>query len=415
MPSSDRPHPARAVSPSIPDLSLASLFRRFLGYGSLAWGGPVAQIAMLRRELVDREQWISSERFNRTLAVYQVLPGPEAHELCVYFGYLARGRIGGVIAGVGFMLPGLLLMLVLSWLYLEVGLESPLVLAFFAGAQACVLALVARAVHRIGTHAITNAWLGSIALLAAFAALVGVHFAVVLAVAGASYVLIRRRLVPLAVGLMVATGVVATVVALGALERPVASEQTFGADRAAIGSEPPVSLFASGLKAGLLTFGGAYTAIPFLQGDAVDSGWMTTRTFLDGVALSGILPAPLIIFAAFVGYVAGGFAGALAITAGVFVPAFGFTLVGHRHLERLVENRSMHTLLDGVTAGVTGLIGATAVMLVPDAVRGVYGAVIFAVVLVSLYRWRSPAVVAIAVLASGAAGLGLYIFAGTAP
>ncbi len=95
-----------AADHAMPPQTYGRLFRRFLGFGLLAWGGPVAQIAMLRRELVDREHWISSERFNRTLAVYQALPGPEAHELCVYFGYLARGRIGGILAGLGFMLPG---------------------------------------------------------------------------------------------------------------------------------------------------------------------------------------------------------------------------------------------------------------------------------------------------------------------
>src|SRR5262245_49287946 len=85
----------------IPHQTYGRLFLRFLRFGLLAWGGPVAQIAMIRRELVEEERWISAARFNRALAVYQVLPGPEAHELCVYFGMLARGRIGGLLAGLG--------------------------------------------------------------------------------------------------------------------------------------------------------------------------------------------------------------------------------------------------------------------------------------------------------------------------
>src|SRR5918998_3054300 len=89
-----------------PPQSLVALFKRFLQFGLLAWGGPVAQIAMLRHSLVDQEHWVSSERFNRTLAVYQVLPGPEAQELCIYFGMLARGRLGGFVAGLAFLLPG---------------------------------------------------------------------------------------------------------------------------------------------------------------------------------------------------------------------------------------------------------------------------------------------------------------------
>jgi len=401
---------------SVPHESLARLFRRFLGFGLLAWGGPVAQIAMLRRELVDREQWITSERFNRTLAVYQVLPGPEAHELCVYFGYRARGRIGGLIAGLGFMLPGLLLMLGLSWIYLNVGINSPLTLAFFAGAQAAVLALIVRAVHRIGAHAITDRWLGIVALLAAIAALVGVHFAAILAMAGATSFLISRRLVPLALAVLIATGALTTFVAvsgpgLGSMTPPVPE----GPEPVAAGSEAPAALFASGLKAGLLTFGGAYTAIPFIEADAVEAGWMTSRTFLDGVALSGILPAPLIIFATFVGFVAGGWVGAMAITAGVFGPAFAFTLIGHRQLERLVADRALHALLDGIAAGVVGLIAATALLLVPVAVRTALGALIFGVALVTLYLWRSGTAVAVAVLGSGIVGLALHLAFGSMP
>ena len=401
---------------SVPDQSLAALFRRFLGFGLLAWGGPVAQIAMLRRELVDRERWISSERFNRTLAVYQVLPGPEAHELCVYFGYLARGRIGGLIAGLGFMLPGLTLMLALSWFYLNVGTDSSLVLAFFAGAQAAVLALIVRAVHRIGAHALTDRWLATIALLAAIAALVGVHFALVLLMAGVSYFLVSRRLVAVALAvLMVGAGLTTMVALTGSQPVPIAAIESEGAEPAGTGSEAPIPLFASGLKAGLLTFGGAYTAIPFLEADAIEADWMTSRTFLDGVALSGVLPAPLIIFATFVGFVAGGLIGALAITAGVFGPAFAFTLVGHRQLERLVENRSMHALLDGVTAGVVGLIAATALLLLPVAVRSLSGAAVFGVVLVSLYLWKSGKAVAVVMLGSGIAGVVLQWVSGSAP
>jgi chromate transporter len=126
------------ASVSIPPQSLGSLFARFLRFGALAWGGPVAQIAMIKKELVEEERWISTERFNRALAVYQVLPGPEAHELCVYFGMLARGRPGAIVAGLGFMLPGLVLMLLLSWAYASAGFRTDEVAAAFAGVQAAV-------------------------------------------------------------------------------------------------------------------------------------------------------------------------------------------------------------------------------------------------------------------------------------
>jgi chromate transporter len=102
-------------------VSYLSIFLKFLRFGCLAWGGPVAQINMLREDLVEREKWIEKDKFKRVLAVYQALPGPEAHELCVYFGMVKARRIGGLLAGLGFMLPGLVLMLLLAWAYLSFG------------------------------------------------------------------------------------------------------------------------------------------------------------------------------------------------------------------------------------------------------------------------------------------------------
>jgi chromate transporter len=156
----------------IPQQSYADIFSRFLRFGFLAWGGPVAQIAMIRQELVEEEKWISPERFNRVLSVYQALPGPEAHELCVYFGMNAGGRVGAFLAGLGFMLPGFVLMLALSWFYVSYGINSPLFQSVFSGMQPAVAALIVRAVHRIGSHALhENRWLWGIALLAGFAQL----------------------------------------------------------------------------------------------------------------------------------------------------------------------------------------------------------------------------------------------------
>src|SRR5436190_11211422 len=141
---------AELVAP--PRESYGKLFLRFLRFGFLAWGGPVTQIAMIRQELIEEEKWISAESFNRVLAVYQVLPGPEAHELCVYFGMISRGRIGALLAGLGFMTPGFLLMFALSWFYVTYGINSPLFQSVFLGMQPAVAALIVRAVHAIGSH-----------------------------------------------------------------------------------------------------------------------------------------------------------------------------------------------------------------------------------------------------------------------
>jgi chromate transporter len=171
----------------------------------------------------------------------------------------------------------------------------------------------------------------------------------------------------------------------------------------------PIQLLLSGLKAGLLTFGGAYTAIPFVQQDAVEvGGWLTNAQFLDGLALSGILPAPLIIFSTFVGYVAGGALGALAMTLGVFLPAFSFTLIGHQYMERLIHNPAIHSFLDGVTAGVVGLIAATTIVLFVQQVTSIPALIIFGLALAAIYLWKAKVAVAGIVIAAGLLGLLLY-------
>ena len=379
------------------------LFGRFLRFGALAWGGPVAQIDMIRKDLVEDERWIGRQQFNRVLAVYQVLPGPEAHELCVYFGTIARGRIGGLLAGLGFMLPGLLLMLLLSWLYVRYGIASGFEPAFH-GAQAAVVALIVRAVHRIGSHGLTDRWLWGIAAVAAVATWFDVHFAVTLALAGVAYVLIRRNLRVPAIVLGVAFLVAVLGVAYVTEQRPT-TPLTGGTEAGAQTSASVPALAASGLRAGLLTFGGAYTVIPFLQRDAVAvRGWMTNGEFLDGLALSGILPAPLIIFATFIGFIGAGLAGAIAITIAIFAPAFAFTLIGHELIERVIEHPSIRHFLYGVTAGVIGLIAVTTVALFRTAVTGVATAFIFVAVLALLYMWHAKASIPVAVIAAAALG-----------
>ena len=338
-----------------PRLSLTALFLKFLRFGFLAFGGPVAQIAMIRRVLVDEERWISSARFNRLLAVMQALPGPEAHELCVHMGMTARGRIGGLLAGLGFMLPGFFLMLAAAWLYEAYIAERPGLESLLLGMQIVVVALIIRAVPRIGAHALEDRLLWGLAAAAFVATLVHAPFWIPLAACGLIYAQARR---PWA-GAAIAAAAVLTAILLGVGQdaAPPLTMTTSG--------PPPqlAALFIAGLKGGLLTFGGAYTAIPYVRADTVGRGWLPDGVFLDGVAIAGVLPAPLVIFGAFTGYVVGGWTGALAVTAGVFLPAFAFSMVFFNHLEAVVENPALHRLLAGVAAAVVGVIAATSLQL----------------------------------------------------
>ncbi|MEO6152092.1 MAG: chromate efflux transporter [Croceibacterium sp.] len=377
---------------AIPHLSLPALFAKFLRFGLLAFGGPVAQIALIRHALVDEEKWLPSARFNRLLAVMQVLPGPEAHELCVHLGLMARGRVGGLLAGLGFMLPGFVLMLACSWAYAEYIVGQPQLTPVLLGVQVAVLAVIARSVQRIGQHILTDWTLAGIALLAAAATLAGLPFWVPLVAGAFAYSRPARPAAALALAAVLTLGawlLLPTEPAAALLGRAGTPATT-------------AALFVAGLKGGLLTFGGAYTAIPYVRADTVGRGWLGDGAFLDGVALANVLPAPLVIFATFVGYQAGGLPGALAATAGMFLPAFAFSLVFFERLEHVIDHPRLQRTLDGVAGAAVGIIAATLILLGVSAwqrlATPLLALPIFALAALAAWRikgkWVTPAIVA---------------------
>jgi chromate transporter len=274
------------------------------------------------------------------------------------------------------------------------------------GVQVGVIAIIARAVHRIGEHVLVDRWLWLVAALAAIATLLGVPFWISLPMAGLAHALLAAGramagVVALAVGAVLAASLVPSGPDMGTVTRHTAM--------VAARSVGAVALFVTGLKAGLLTFGGAYTAIPFVRDDAVGHGWVSDGQFLDSLALSGMIPAPLIIFATFVGYQAGGLAGALAITAGIFLPAFAFSLLFFDRLEQVIEDQRVHRFLEGVAAGVVGLIAITTLELgygVASSLPSVaIAGFIFVASLATLYLWKSRLNLVVVVLGSAVAGL----------
>lgn len=353
--------------------TLRELFLRFLRYGFLAWGGPVAQIGLMHRELVEREKWVDEPRFRKTLALYQALPGPEATELAVWFGMLRRGRLGGLLAGLGFILPGVALVTIAAALYVEYAETSVVAAALVYGVRPAVLALVALAFWRLARASLA-AWdlalIGALAAATAFL-LPRLSFLVILAAGG-----------------------------LLALAKRGASNWA--------ASLAPLALLA--LKVGLLTFGGAYTAIPILRDGAVEEhGWMRDDQFLDALALSGMLPAPLVAVGTFVGYFVAGIAGALVATVLIFAPAFGFTLLGHDLFERIVHEPRLHAFLLGVTAAVIGLILAAFVPLARVAMHDAFTIALGIVALAALLAKRIPP--PLVILASGIAGAAWLAYA----
>ncbi|KAK3837919.1 MAG: LOW QUALITY PROTEIN: chromate transporter-domain-containing protein [Linnemannia elongata] len=356
------------------NLTLFQIFTLFfLRFGIHAWGGSVAQIALLKTELVQKRRWITIARFNRVYAVYQMLPGPEAAEICMFFGCLVGGRWGGIVAGLGFILPGFMAMVLLSYFYTIAGLDNVYFNASFRALQPVVAAMVLRAVFQIGQHAFIssttktfNKVLFILAILGALQSALRINYFITLGVFGIFYNFYTRgwRWAAGAVMLLNYVGYILYVIFKG-----VPSPTSLALGIATVPDMP--HLLALGLVAGSLSFGGAYTSIPFIQAEAVIlGGWLANQTFLDGIALGNIIPAPLVIFSTFVGFQGGhtygegslgyAFGGCVLITLGMFLPCFIFTIMGHSLLERVCRNETMASFFDGITGSVVGIIAITA-------------------------------------------------------
>ncbi len=370
--------------------SYFSIFLTFLKFGLMGWGGPVAQIAMIREELVERRKWIEEEKFNRALAVYQALPGPEAHELCVYMGMVRRGRLGGFLAGLGFMLPGFFLILLLASAYLSFGPAT--LFPFFVGVAPAVAALITKAAGQLAYKTLRSRSLWVICAAAVLMTLLDVHFLFVFLTAIVLHTILEGERRPVFILLLAIS--VAMCFASALVPNPLAAT-----------TNGEGSLLAEGLKAGMLSFGGAYTAIPFLKDSMVNAyPNITQQSFLDAIAFSSMIPAPLVIFGTFLGYLADGLTGAVWMTVGIFAPAFAFTLIGHRLLEKAINKPSFHGALDAVAAAVIGLLIVTAAELVLPVLAGLLSAALFAAALAGLYLIRSKWAAPFVILSCGMAG-----------
>ncbi|KAJ1568189.1 hypothetical protein HK096_007296 [Nowakowskiella sp. JEL0078] len=291
-----------------PYLPLWTLFCRFLIFGINAWGGPVAQIALVKESLVDREQWISKSTWTRAFAVYQILPGPEAVELCCYYGFLSRGRSGAFVAGIAFSIPGFIFMLLFSFLYGIIG-DNQYFLASFKALQPVVAAMVSKIVHGLGEHALINPktkkldkLLFILTILSALNSAIHVNYFITLGAFGTIVAIYRRKRKIIAC-IILFIGYSSLIVYIAFKGLPSNTALGLG-----IAQTPGLlQLFLLGLMGGLLSFGGAYTAIPFfLQEASVIGGWITQNKILTGVALSNVSPGPLVFFSTFVGYIGGG-------------------------------------------------------------------------------------------------------------
>lgn len=375
-----------AVSPvkAAPLPTFAEASRLWLRIGYLSFGGPAGQIALLHREVVDERNWISDRRFLHALNFCTLLPGPEAQQLAIYLGWLMHGVKGGAVAGLLFVIPGALVMLALSIIYVMFG-EVPIVAALFFGLKSAVLVLVIDALLRIGRRALKGrvAWaLAAVAFGALF--FFAVPFPVVVIVAG-----LIGYLAPLYFSGdthgKANDGPPALLDAMLDSDPARAGRMSRSARRASIVScvlwfLPVVLLLPEGgvyaevawffSKMAIVTFGGAYAVLAYAAQEAVASyHWLSAPEMLAGLGLAETTPGPLILVLQFVGFLAGyrasGVAGGIAASAltlwVTFAPCFVFVFIGAPLVERLQDNRALSGALAAITAGVVGVIANLAI------------------------------------------------------
>lgn len=358
--------------------TFATAARFWLQLGFVSFGGPAGQIAILHREVVERRRWVAEDTFNGALNFCMLLPGPEALQLAIFLGWRLHGLRGGLVAGLGFIVPSVLLLFALSFLYANFG-ALPWLAAIMFGLKAAVIALVLQALWRIARRALRTPLHVALAL-ASFVALkfAGVPFPWVLLVAALAGALLLRAPVttgsapwPSHVSPQKNSGVRIAVVGGALWIMPLlAAGLVFGFD--ALWTQ--LYLFFS--KAALVTFGGAYAVLGYVTHELVDRlGWITAQQSVAGLALAETTPGPLVIVLQFLGFMTGWnqpgslpapvaalLAGALASWA-TFLPSFVFILLGAPYVDRLTRRPRIGAALAAITAAVVGVIATLALLL----------------------------------------------------
>lgn len=352
-----------------PSPGLAELFRTSLRIGCLGFGGPAGQIALMHRVFVDEKRWIDEARYLHALSFCTLLPGPEAQQLATYVGWTLRGVLGGLIAGLLFVLPGAVVVLALSWLYALHG-EAPLAIAALTGVKAAVLALVVEALARVGKRALKGRGDLAIAVAAFLAlALFGLPFPLVI-LAAAAIGLFRRADAPAVdeapEALPRKRRVLATVLLWAAIWlAPLAASVVL------LGGDHWLSRL-GGVFASLAatSFGGAYALLAWLQQQVVEThGWLEAGQMVDGLGLAETTPGPLVLVNQFVGFMTGwgqggtvgwALAGAAMALWQTFAPSFLYIFAGAPYAEALRRSRRARGVLAAVMAAVLGVIASLA-------------------------------------------------------
>lgn len=397
---------------------LAGVGRYFFRLGCVAFGGPAAHVALMRRELVAQRGWVTDQQFADIFGVSNLIPGPNSTETAMHIGGLRAGWAGVWVAGAAFIAPAVAIVLAFAWLYDEYGTTTGGE-ALLDGVQPVVLAIILQAIWGLRRATVATPAALVIVAAAVVLALLGVDEIFVLLGAGAALLLahittrgttshpwpaaVRGRFAAAweRLGRLVSAQQAWMITSLGphAVILPLVAAQA-----ATPASYSAGELFLVFLKIGGTLYGSGYVLVSFMQSELVDSRhWLTDRQLLDAIAVGQFTPGPVFATATFAGYVIDGFRGAALATAGIFLPSFVFVAATHPLVPRLREWRWTRPFLDGVNAAAVALMALVTIELARDSLDGPFEIALFLAAAFALIRFSPNS--ALIVLAGAAAGL----------
>jgi chromate transporter len=370
---------------------MRELFSLFLRLGFTAFGGPAAHIAMMRAEVVVKRGWLSEQEFLDLLGATNLIPGPNSTEMAHHIGYLRGGWRGMLVAGLSFITPAMLIVMLVAYFYVRFS-SLPQVQALFYGIKPVVIAIIAQALWSLGRQALKNYWLIILCMGVLLLYLLGVNEVLLLLGAGLLFMLFKSLKNLRGLG-------------VSNFFHPIAPLAF-----TALAAEPfsLAALFLIFLKIGAVLYGSGYVLLAFLRADFVDRlGWLTDRQLLDAVAIGQFTPGPLFTTATFIGYILGGVPAALLATVGIFLPSFIFVLVSNPWITKLRESGTASAFLDGVNASAFALMAVVTWQLGLSSIVDLPTIALAVVALILLIRLRVNS--AWLVLGGGVAGLFLSL------
>jgi len=341
----------------------------FFKLGLIAFGGPAAHISMMEEEVVQKRKWMTPEHFLDLVGATSLIPGPNSTEMTMHCGHHRAGVAGLFVAGACFIFPAVVLTGLLAWLYVGYG-TMPEFQPFFYGIQPAVLAIIIGAVYKLGKKALKGWELGLIGVLAITAYFFG---------AAEIYTILGAGIIGLLwLGLLRTKTMLSVFFPLLMMQAPEAAARRMG----------NLGIFLTFLKIGAVLFGSGYVLIGYLQGEIVETGWLTEQQVLDAVAMGQFTPGPVLSTATFIGYQLGGFGGAVLATIGIFLPSFLFVLILNPIVPKLRKSKLASGFLDGVNIGALAVMVAVTAELSFNALHDWKAIVIAALSLIVTFGYK---------------------------